>query len=59
MSVMQIGGVPECVCGCRSLDLDVAGVRPGLIDYQLTCWECGAVMIFRESDPPVMVKSDD
>lgn len=59
MSVVQIGGVPECVCGCRSLDLDVTGVRPGLIDYRLTCRNCDAVMIFREADPPVKVMSDD
>lgn len=57
MRVMQIGGVPECVCGSRAFDTQVARVWPGWIDYRLTCWACRSVMVHREPDYVPSVQS--
>lgn len=50
MKVMQIGGRPECVCGSRALDVQVAATWPDWNDYEMTCCMCGSKFLYREPE---------
>lgn len=51
MSVEQVGGRPQCACGCGAFLVRPSDRWPNRNEYEVECMDCGAVMLWRDPMP--------